>query len=211
MFVELIESLRCPRAHEEAPLIAAATRSEARHIIDGTLGCPICGAEFAIRDGVARFDDAPPPAEDIEASAEIGMRVAAFLELTDPRGFAVLSGSWGAHADHVRRLADTPLVLLNPPESAERLDVSAILRIQGRLPFAAGSVRAMALEASNSPEFVVSGVEALRTGGRLLAPVQLALPAGISELVRDDRHWVGEKSAASAGTPRLVALKRSDR
>ena len=60
MFVELIESLRCPRHLEgaaDAPhLVASTTRSEARHIIDGVLGCPTCNAEFPIVNGVARFD-----------------------------------------------------------------------------------------------------------------------------------------------------------
>ena len=32
MFVELIESLRCPRDHEESPLIASSGRTVERHI-----------------------------------------------------------------------------------------------------------------------------------------------------------------------------------
>jgi len=44
VFVELIEALRCPRPHEDAHLVASATRTEARHIVDGVLGCPVCGA-----------------------------------------------------------------------------------------------------------------------------------------------------------------------
>src|SRR5262245_13560594 len=98
MFVELIESLRCPRHLEsgaDAPhLVASATRSEARHIIDGVLGCPECGAEFPIVNGVVRFERAVRPTDDEQPSEDSAMRLAALLDLTDARWFALLCGRW---------------------------------------------------------------------------------------------------------------------
>src|SRR5688572_5757466 len=117
MFVELLEQLRCPRSHEESRLIASAARTDARHIVDGILGCPVCGAEFAIRSGITYFDDTPHSPTAEHPSADTAMRLAAFLELTDARGFALLCGRWGAHTDQINRLSHTPLVLVNPPES----------------------------------------------------------------------------------------------
>ena len=52
MFVELVDLLRCPRPHEDTWLVAAAEAMSGRHIVRGTLGCPVCEAEYPIRDGV---------------------------------------------------------------------------------------------------------------------------------------------------------------
>ena len=53
MFVEIIDLLRCPNAHAESWLVAAAARTVGRHIVEGTLGCPVCEAEMEMR----RFRD----------------------------------------------------------------------------------------------------------------------------------------------------------
>ena len=55
MFIELVDALRCPVSHEESWLVASATQTDARHIVDGLLGCPVCQAEYPIRQGVADF------------------------------------------------------------------------------------------------------------------------------------------------------------
>ena len=207
MFVELIESLRCPRAHESSPLIASAVRTEARHIVDGVLGCPVCGAEFPIVGGVTRFDDpaAPTPAE--RSDAETGMRLAAFLELADARGFAILCGRWGAHAGVIRQLTDAPLVLVNPPPEASA-DSAAVILVRDVVPLAPGSARAAALDATS---FSSSAARAVRTGGRIVGPESLTLPDDVTELVRDERVWVGEKIAVRDAAPRLVPLTRAER
>ena len=50
----------------------------------------------------------------------------------------------------------------------------------------------------------------VRSGGRVVGPATRALPAGVREIVRDDRLWVAEKIAAPVDpTPRLVTLKRA--
>ena len=207
MFVEIIEQLRCPRPHDESPLVIAATRSEARHIRDGTLGCPVCSAEFVLADGVVTFDTAPP-APPTAPSAESAMRLGAFLELTDARGFAVLCGRWGAHAGHLLGLAQTPLVLVNPPEIAVGLDVAAIIRTSGSLPFAAGSARAIALDDVAGFPDPTDTVRVVRSGGRVMGPVSLAVPSGVAELVRDERDWVGTKRD-EVQPPQLIPLRRA--
>jgi uncharacterized protein YbaR (Trm112 family) len=214
MFVELIESLRCPNEHEEAVLVASAVRTEARHILEGMLGCPVCGAEFPISDGEARFGLPPalPPATP--PSVETAMRVAAFLELTDARAFALLCGGWGAHADQIRRLADTPLVLVNPPAGAAAAiggSVAAVIRSSDVLPFAAATARGVALDRGMSPALIEAAVRATRAGGRVVGPNEIDLPANVAELVRDDRDWVGVKEESSERAPRLIPLTRASR
>ena len=209
MFVELIETLRCPSRHEESPLVVSAHRTEARHIVEGTLGCPVCGATFPISGGVARFGEpSPTPAES--ASPEAAMRLAAFLELTDARGFALLCGRWGAHIDLMLRLMETPIVLVNPPSSVPPDVASGVLVTRDAVPFAAGAARAVALDDAPG-DLVRSAVRAVRAGGRVVGPASLPLPDGVVELARDERMWVGEKTAASDATPRLVEIRKATR
>jgi hypothetical protein len=120
------------------------------------------------------------------------MRLAAFLELTDARGFAVLCGSWGAHAEEVRAISDTPLLLVNPPSG---MDVTAtgIVRVRGRLPVAASSARAAALDGDADSALLTSTVAAVRSGGRVVGPVTLPLPQRVRELTRDAQTWIAEK------------------
>ena len=207
MFVELIESLRCPNDHEESSLIAAATRSEARHIIQGTLGCPVCHAEFPIKDGVVEFGARPSFNVFEVPSQETAMRLAAFLELTDARGFALLCSRWAIHIEFLGRLTETPIVAVNPSIAMPVRLAAGAIRAKA-IPFAEGSARAFALDNSSSKEIIASGVRAVRTGGRVLGPATLSVPEGVRELVRDDEVWVGEKTAASSPTPRLVSLSK---
>lgn len=203
MFVELIEHLRCPADHDPTALVAAASRSANRHILDGTLGCPTCGAEYAVRDGIAHLGTAPRLPRE-EASMESAMRIAAFLELTDARGFAVLSGRWCAHAQAIAQLVETPLVLVNPAEDVALDGAAAVLEVGGTLPLAEGSARALAID----PEAIdATAVRAVRAGGRVLGPAQLPLPDGLREIARDSREWVGERAGDAA--LKLVELKRA--
>ena len=135
------------------------------------------------------------------------MRLAAFLELTDARGFALLCSRWAIHIEPLSRLTETPIVAVNPaPAMPVRLAAGAI---RGDVvPFAEGSARAFALDEVASSEVVASGIRALKPGGRLLAPASLPVPEGVMEIVRDETMWVGEKTAGSPSTPQLVPLSR---
>src|SRR5687768_2022845 len=122
MFIELVDSLRCLGAHEDTWLVAAVTRMDGRHIIDGTLGCPLCRREYPIRDGVAWFVAAGPAAPGLTraspASDDRVMRAAALLGLTDGGGIVALGGSWADCADGIAELGPAHVVLLNRTPSA---------------------------------------------------------------------------------------------
>jgi uncharacterized protein YbaR (Trm112 family) len=199
MFIELVDTLRCPTPHEESWLVLAADRMAARHVVDGTLGCPVCGAHFPIRDGVVDFRRAPhvPAARSRPGDPEQAMRLAAFLGLDDALGFAVLMGEWGAHALELRGMVECPLILVDPPADVEAAPGLSIIRTDGPLPLAAGAARGVAIDAGGAAgapaERVASAVRATRTKGRVVGPVGLPLPDGVSELARDEREWVGER------------------
>ena len=207
MFVELIEHLRCPNEHEESALVATTTKTENRHIIDGVLGCPVCHAEFPIREAVAEFGKRPAVAAFEVPSDETAMRLAAFLELTDAHEFVLLCSRWAVHLDPLQKLTQTPIVAVNPSIALPVRRAAGAIRGE-TIPFAEGSARAFALDNGSSKAIIASGVRAVRPGGRVLGPASLPVPEGVTELVRDETMWVGEKTAASNPTPRLVSLSK---
>jgi hypothetical protein len=219
--VDLIEMLRCPRPHEESWLVARFDRMSGRQVVQGTLGCPICRAEFPIVGGAVRFDApdeaAATPADggatDFAASEGEALRLAALLGLAGGSGIAVLAGSWSREGRAVSELLPDEHVLLLNPYGGDRSAAAAAQSISivvapGRLPVAAGSVRGIALDAEHAgAALVAESVRALRAGGRLVAPAGTALPDGVGELARDDAIWVAERRAV----PRLVPLGRGGR
>jgi len=221
MFIEFVESLRCLRPHEDSWLVAAADRMVGRSIVEGTLGCPVCRAQYPIVGGVAYFGASPAggraggaataelrPAPD----PELVLRAAALLGLADAGGTAVLAGGWGDAAEGLRVLAEVHYLLVDPPHDVVTSDGVSVVRTDGRLPLAAGSVRGVALDGATSLTSTVdAAVRALRTGGRLVAPVGVALPAGVHELARDARHWVAEREPAPTAPVTLVRRRGDGR
>jgi uncharacterized protein YbaR (Trm112 family) len=209
VFVDLVDALRCPRPHAESWLVAAAYRTQGRVIVEGTLGCPECGAEYPIHGGVAHFgaadlgepgvvSTATGDTVDPEARAGEAMRLAALLHLDGPGGLVVLGGGWGAVADALLELVEARLVLVEPPgEPVPREPVAAVRGAW--LPVAGAQARGVALDAATAePERLAAAVRALRPRGRLVAPAGAALPEGVRELARDARHWVAERDAVPA-------------
>src|SRR5258705_6157586 len=216
MFIELVDALRCPTPHEESWLVAATTRMEFGHIVEGTLGCPVCHAHYPIHRGVVDFrragagrsvasfaqDDIPTapragPVSDARPDEAQATRLAAFLDLTDSTGFALLLGPWGVHAPLLRGLVETPLIVVDPPEGMEGEPGISIIRCDDELPLAAGAARGTAIDAGSDAR-VASAVRATRAKGRLVAPVSIALPTDVKELARDDAVWVAEREAVAS-------------
>lgn len=199
MFIELVDTLRCPVPHDESWLVAAAIRMEARHIVEGTLGCPVCTAEYAIRAGVVDFRRAAgqPAATRVTSDAEQAMRIAALLDLSEGHGFAVLLGEWGAHAHELAAIVELPLLLIDPPAGVVGAPGISVVRSDGDLPLAAGAARAMAIDVAG-PSRVSSAVRATKTTGRVLAPIAVEMPAEVRELARDERVWVGERTTPAS-------------
>jgi hypothetical protein len=191
VFIPLVDILRCVNPHAETWLVASIERADDRYIIDGTLGCPTCLAEYPIRDGVVYFAERPPASASTAPNEEEAMRLAAALDLTEPRMTALLQGSWGAHAQLVRGFSPAQLILLNPSPGTTSGDGISII-VSDTVPLAQQSVDAIAVDASfgRLDEPGATTLPALKRGGRLLAPVGTPMPAGFSELARDDEVWV---------------------
>ena len=205
MFVELVDSLRCPRPHDETWLVASADETVARHIVTGTLGCPICHAEYPIVDGVAHFEgDGPARRGTAGAPApDDALKLAAFLGLAEGRGSVLLLGRWGASAPALAAMVTAPLLLVDPPLGAESRGAISIVTAGDRAPVAVGSMRAAALDDGAGGPMVESIVAAVRPGGRVVGPTSLTLPSGLREITRDESLWIAEREGGSSPLVRL--------
>lgn len=188
MFIPLVDILRCVNPHEETWLVASIERADDRFIIEGTLGCPACLAEYAIRDGVVYFTETRMETPNVNPDDSAAMRLAAALDLTEPRKTALLQGSWGAHAQLVRGFSPAQLVLLNPPSGTTSGDGVSVI-VSDKVPLAQQSIDAMAVDDSFGLTAAAT-LPALKRGGRLLAPISTPMPHGFNELARDDEVWV---------------------
>lgn len=202
MYIELVDTLRCPRPHEESWLVVAAERLVARHILEGTLGCPVCTAEYPIHDGVVDLSGGThvPPSPLVPADVEQATRLAAFLGLDDASGYATLMGSWGSHALELRGMIECPILLVDPPADVEAAPGISIIRTSGPVPLAPGSTRGIAIDVADlhgdHAARVASAVRAVKTKGRVVGPAELGLPDGVRELARDPQVWVAEREPA---------------
>jgi len=208
VFLPLIDRLRCLNGHEDTWLVASIESADERDVRKGTLGCPICSAEYPIRDGVVLFGDVPP-ASDRTPSSDEALRLAAALDLTDGRMTAILHGAWGANASILRGVSPAQLLLVNPPAGVTSGDGISIVRAPVA-PVAAAWADAIAVDAGAAPAMVDSLRSSLRGGGRMLAPLDLDRPPGFEEMARDGEVWVGQLDPSFvAGAP--IGLRRAAR
>lgn len=211
MHLEVVPALQCPVPHERAWLVARTDRLEARHIVEGVLGCPLCGAEYLVRHGVVQFGpEVREPDDDRAPIPDAAVRAAALLGLTTPGGLVVLAGAWADAAVDVAALADGVHVLaLNADADAPLgLGVSSA-SAPAAVPLGDAVARGIALdEAHAAPEAVHAAAAALMVEGRLLAPASAAVPPPLNELARDERWWVAERPPAVPVVP-LTSARRT--
>jgi uncharacterized protein YbaR (Trm112 family) len=210
VFIPLVDILRCVTPHTETWLVASIERADDRYIIEGTLGCPTCLAEYPIRDGVVYFSERAPSAANAAPSEEEAMRLAAALDLTEPRMTALVHGVWGAHAQLLRAFSPAQLILLNPPPGTTSGDGVSVI-MSDTVPLAQQSIDAIAVDASfgRLDEPGAATLPALKRGGRLLAPVSMALPAGFVELARDDEVWVARVDDRESVSAPILPTRRA--
>jgi hypothetical protein len=203
MYVELIDRLRCTASHADSWLVAAATRTVDRHIINGLLGCPECSAEYPVIDGAVWYSRpraATPIGAPFAVDAADEVRIAALLGVNEKGGLFALQGALAAYADALEQTAPVQLMLFDPPAG---MSAPVVLRGAGaRVPVAPGSLRGIALEGT-SDDLLNDAARALAPRGRLVAPAGAPVPEGITVLARDERQWVGEAGPLSSPPVRL--------
>ncbi len=210
MFIPLVDVLRCVRRprHEDTWLVASIDRAEDRDIIEGVLGCPSCSAEYPIHEGVVHFESRVARAPYKAPSEEDALRLAAALDLVEPRMTAVLHGSWGACAPLIRGVSPAQLLLVNPPDGITSGDGLSIV-LSDVAPLAAASVNAVAIDENAGQAMVASLAASLRGGGRMVGPITVAIPGDLVEIARDEEVWVARLDAAVATSVPILPARRS--
>lgn len=212
MFIELIDQLRCINKHEDTWLVASFETVSNRFVLEASLGCPSCSAQYPIHEGIADFSagvDLPScEAERTAAShnrEDHATRAGAYLEATEPGATILLGGLWAYAAKELGEIAEVRVLALNAPAAVKESQSVGLLRVGSRIPVAPGSVFGVALDAWFPVELFASAIRAVRPGGRIVGPVTIPAPPGLAVLAHDDNYWVALKA------PEVVKLSRASR
>ena len=213
MFIEMIDLLRCINDHQDSWLVASFRTITNRFVIDGTLGCPICSAEYEISDGVADFGNGNSETSGAGSELsprereELATRAGAFLNAVEPGAPVILGGSWADAAHELSVMTDSRVLALNPSKRVEDSERVGLLRVGSTMPLAQGAALGAALDASFSADAVASAVRAVRPGGRIVGPVAVTPPGDIAVLARDESYWVAEKPVETISLRRAKITK----
>lgn len=211
MFIELLDTLRCVRTHEDSWLVGSFDELVDRHVIRGMLGCPVCSAEYPIRGGIVDFRGSasmgagdPVAGESPEGIVRAmpdetaAWRLAALLDLSEPGGVVVLMGRWAAAAPSLESVAaGTQFLLVNP--AVPVFPFASAIRTETVLPLASGAARGVAHDAGDPGVSTTEAARVIRAGGRLLASGAEPVPDQVAEIARDASEWVGERRAEATG------------
>ena len=209
--IEMIDLLRCVNAHEDSWLVASFREVANRIVVEGTLGCPVCAAEYEIRNGVADFagGESIEQFEAERASAshrreELATRAGAFLDITQPGTTIVLGGLWASAAPQLADMADVRVLAINAPGDVRESERVGLIRTAASIPLASASVQGVALDAWFKRAMVAEAARVTRPGGRLVGATDFAPPESAVVLAHDDHYWVAENP------PEMISLRRSN-
>lgn len=206
MYRDLLDALRCPHAHDESWLVAMVSRANGPQLLVADLACPVCGAEFVIRDGIANFGGDAPTASPTPIDAD---RLAALLGVTEGHRPILLTGMYTRAGAALAALIDVPQVWLDAPADAD-VNVPTLSRLTGapRLPLGVDTLAAAAIDGVHGDAVMLASIRrALRAGGHVVAPVAVEVPADLKLLARDDHEWVAAVATRASG---LVELRRRE-
>jgi len=212
VFIELIDQLRCINAHEDTWLVASFKTVSNRFVLEGSLGCPSCSAQYPIHEGIADFSGglALPSCEAERAAAshnreEHATLAGAYLDATEPGAAIVLGGIWAYAAAELSQMAEVRVLALNAPAGVKESDRVGLVHVGSEIPVAPGSVLGVAFDAWFPAKLVASAIRAAHPGGRIVGPVTIPAPAELSVLAHDENYWVAQKA------PEVVKLSRASR
>lgn len=212
MFIELLDLLRCPKPHDDTWLVASFRTVNNRFVESGTLGCPICSAQYPIEDGVADFTDgtSSPSCEEQRAAAshrreELATRAGAFLDATEPGATVILGGVWSYAAEELSNLAGVRVLALNPGPGVKETATVGLVRVAADIPLPTESCLGAAVDAWFNSGIVASAARVTRPGGRVVGPANIPPLAELAVLAQDSDYWVARK------TPAIIPLRRANR
>lgn len=212
MFIELLDLLRCPKQHDETWLVASFKTVSNRFVEAGTLGCPICSAQYPIVDGIADFSGgvSSPSCDESRSAAghgreELATRIGAFLDVTEPGAVVALGGAWAYAAEELSNLTEAKVFALNAETDVRESATVGLVRVAAAVPLAADSCLGIAVDTWFNSSIIAAAVRAVRPGGRIVGPAAMKPPAELAVLAQDVDYWVARK------TPSLIPLRKASR
>jgi uncharacterized protein YbaR (Trm112 family) len=191
MFIELTDHLRCPADHEESYLVLLPDRMEDRSVLEGRLGCPVCGRTYSLVEGVLDLGGEVPPTP---ASTLLEPEpLTALVGLSGPGGYLVLVGRPAGRWREVAELnPGVGLVAVNPgPEVVDAPGISLVR--SGSLPLKSRSMRGVVLGSpyGSDPRWVTDGARVVLPGLRVAGEGRVPESATIDLMATAGGVWVG--------------------
>ena len=192
MFIELTDHLRCPADHDESFLVLLPDKIDGRSVIEGQLGCPLCGRTFQLHGGVFDTGDAP----DINAGTTDRLdpdALTALVGLSGPGGYFVLAGPAANDWQDVAALnPGVALVAVNPGPDITDAPSLSVLR-SGGIPLKSRSMRGVVLGRpyADDPHWVREAARVVLPGLRIVGEGAEPSSDVIDLLARAEGVWVG--------------------
>ena len=196
MHIELTEMLRCPEAHREDFLILSTGEMKGRMVRSGIVGCPVCGKEYIVANGILSFGGATPTDPVSRGPAVDPQALQALLELSGPGGFVILVGSAARHAAGLGALMPgIHFVGINPPAGLGELPILSLVHCARTIPLRQAIARGVVIGADTASEpWLSEGQRVLLNGRRCVIETEQATPpAGLTRLASEHGLWVGER------------------
>ncbi len=195
MFIELTDHLRCIADHPESFLVLIPDAMNDRRVVTGVLGCPVCQAEYRIRDGIAELGAPPQHPRRRAGGAEVpdAAGLHAFLGLEGPGGYLALLGEAAGVAEALAALLPgIHLVAVNPVGSIAPSPAITVLRAQ-RMPLKAKSLRGVVVGAplAADPGWSEQSIRAVLPGLRAAGEGPVPAVEGFELLGTAAGWWVG--------------------
>ena len=189
--------------HQESPLVLSVETWAGPRIAEGILGCPVCQARYPIHEGSIDFSAGSAVRRGDPVERQDPMRLLAQLNLSEPGGLVLLTGSYASVHEALTALVDSTWLLVDAPTTISPTAVN--LALNDRVPFADRALRGAAIDTIDA-RLLLDAVRCVKPGGRVVAKSDVPVPAGVSLIARDEREWV-----AAVEDGQTIQLRRSGR
>lgn len=194
MFIELTDHLRCVADHEESFLVLVPDQMDGRRVLRGTLGCPVCQAEYRIDAGVVDMGRAASVLPAFTSGGSLdASALLAFLGLEGPGGYLALVGDAAQFAGAIAaELPGVHLVAVNPIAPPESSPHVSVIRAR-RMPLKARSLRGVVIGGPEAaePAWQADAIRAVLPGLRATGTGPVPATEGFNLLGAADGWWVG--------------------
>ncbi len=165
-----------------------------RSVQAGSLGCPVCGKTYQVKEGIARFGESPSLSEvDTVLTAE---SVETLVGLSGPGGYLALVGVGATLCRNLaERMDGVHMVGINPSSDGRVVPTVSILEA-GRIPLKARSMRGVVLAPGygSSAEWLEDAKRVVLPGLRIVGEGPVPAMDGLEVIASAAGVWVGVPS-----------------